>query len=584
MSTAKVIPNNPERNSGFEVHKPLADGVHFAGIAPIVHPHTQVATLDMRSRNPRKIRASGFDFRHCCNDGSAAVPFWAGLRTSVNLLKLRKMHVISVPLFNRSHVPAKRVTGDLVNAKRPLTQIAHKLVRADRVPGADVVRENHFGVRVQSKPCPLIAPISGRVNTHVLSVTADHRPEFVKLDKLGPDVADSGIKHPLRVLRCREHQRKNRVFVQAHDAGDGANAHSFQHHEQHLIYSVFVNRVSRQEWSGGGIAEGSRAGGTAITASFVAIEAELLNGLMLAFAARHGLFPLEFCGEKADNEVGSELWLTPRFGLALPTASTESRALLCSIKSRWWFYRNLDSLSGNANGNSCSAHCLSLLSGSPVSAGLSGLTPKSFVALLLSGFSGLRQNLHGSLFPRLRSRRQTHHSQCRIWAGFKHRQKGNTLHAPSCPSILLYFFDLPLLNKPLRDSVDSCQRVAVSFQNLSEFAQLIFYFCAGQWTPGIGYRGENFISQRCFLNRFSQFAQNRESVLQPTLFFALFAQKSRKHIHGLAKRQNASVNLLSFGKGIAQLLGCGFIGFSVALIRHRDFYFNAELNKCQLKK
>src|SRR5207253_6499888 len=82
-----------------------------------------------------------------------------------------------------------------------------------------------------------------------------------------------------------------------------------------------------QERSGSGIGKSDGAGCATITAGFVAVVTEFLNGFVVALAAGHGLFPLEFCGEKAENNFGSEVRLTPRFGLAPLTVTAANGAL-----------------------------------------------------------------------------------------------------------------------------------------------------------------------------------------------------------------------------------------------------------------
>jgi hypothetical protein len=102
--------------------------------------------------------------------------------------------------------------------------------------------------------------------------------------------------------------------------------------------------MSRKQRSGSGIREGRGTGCTAITAGFVAVVAELLDGFVVALTAGHGLFPLEFCGEKAENKFGSKVRLTPRFGLATAKGATDAVALLSNAYDlgRWLdgnFYR-----------------------------------------------------------------------------------------------------------------------------------------------------------------------------------------------------------------------------------------------------
>ncbi len=57
-------------------------------------------------------------------------------------------------------------------------------------------------------------------------------------------------------------------------------------------------------------------------------ETESFAGLVLASGAGHVVSPLAFCGETSQNRFSrSEAWVTPRFGLAPPTALTADGAL-----------------------------------------------------------------------------------------------------------------------------------------------------------------------------------------------------------------------------------------------------------------
>src|SRR5205807_2863780 len=70
-----------------------------------------------------------------------------------------------------------------------------------------------------------------------------------------------------------------------------------------------------------------------LNAAFTEV-AELLAGLVLAFAAGHGVSPLAFCEETSQNIFGSEAWVTPRFGLAPPTVTAADGAH--HQLANWW--------------------------------------------------------------------------------------------------------------------------------------------------------------------------------------------------------------------------------------------------------
>jgi hypothetical protein len=107
---------------------------------------------------------------------------------------------------------------------------------------------------------------------------------------------------------------------------------------------------------------------------------EFLAGLVLAFGARHGASPLAFCGETSQNILGSEAWVTPRFGLAPAPVSLGAGAL--SVRDyglrwhngyfhRWTVYSEADI--------DCDLHSIPPFSRRAVLRALRGsyLTPKS---------------------------------------------------------------------------------------------------------------------------------------------------------------------------------------------------------------
>src|SRR5947207_14782238 len=127
MNSAEVIPNHKQSNSRFQVKEFLADSVRLSGKAPNVHSYGQVSAFNMRSRDARKIGASRSHLGDCCNDSAAAVPFWACFRAPIDFLKLGKMNIGTVPLFDSTDITAQCVTGDLVGSHRSLAQVFDEL-------------------------------------------------------------------------------------------------------------------------------------------------------------------------------------------------------------------------------------------------------------------------------------------------------------------------------------------------------------------------------------------------------------------------------------------------------------------------
>lgn len=60
------------------------------------------------------------------------------------------------------------------------------------------------------------------------------------------------------------------------------------------------------------------------------VASKFLDNGVLAFDAYHGVSPLALCEETSQNSIGSEAWLTPRFGLA-PLTGTAANGALGSV-------------------------------------------------------------------------------------------------------------------------------------------------------------------------------------------------------------------------------------------------------------
>src|SRR5579862_286925 len=90
-----------------------------------------------------------------------------------------------------------------------------------------------------------------------------------------------------------------------------------------------------------------------------------------------GFSPLDFCGKKPHTHFGSGVRLTPRFGLAPPPVSAGSGALIVSYALGWGLNRDNYGLTVSKANLNREFHADSILSESPVAAGLSHLTPNS---------------------------------------------------------------------------------------------------------------------------------------------------------------------------------------------------------------
>jgi len=203
------------------------------------------------------------------------------------------------------------------------------------------------------------------------------RPDFVSLDEPSVDAANVGVPQlSAPFARCFE-QGKNCVLVYVRQSGDCTNGHSFEHHGKNLRgllrRDVVVSDLAVR------LAECSFAGlaAPALNAALTEVT-ESLAGLVLASFARHGFSPLDFWRKKPLNLIEVRMRASSASGLAPQPVCAGSGALNVSYVLGWWLDRDLYGLTGSE----CdldSDHAVSILSESPVYAGLSYLTPKSFL-------------------------------------------------------------------------------------------------------------------------------------------------------------------------------------------------------------
>jgi len=152
-------------------------------------------------------------------------------------------------------------------------------------------------------------------------------PNLITLHIPGADSPKATVHYAPRVHRCGIHQRENRSLVQARHAGDGANTHSLKHQREGfccgfrrgVVSSQLRNRFAECRFAG--------SAAPALNAALTEVT-ESLADLVLASEPGHEGSPLAFCEETRQNRFSrSKAWVTPRFGLAPPTARTADGAI-----------------------------------------------------------------------------------------------------------------------------------------------------------------------------------------------------------------------------------------------------------------
>src|SRR5438046_1367807 len=91
---------------------------------------------------------------------------------------------------------------------------------------ADAIRENELRIPIQRNPCVLIAG-DGVVTFHMLLLAVHERPNFVSLDLLGSDIADSGIKNGTAAFASQFETAKNGPLIHRCKPSRGVDSNAF---------------------------------------------------------------------------------------------------------------------------------------------------------------------------------------------------------------------------------------------------------------------------------------------------------------------------------------------------------------------
>lgn len=432
-----------------------------------MHANTQVGSLDMRRGNPAEVRPSDFDVWDRPYNVTAAVPA-ISVGATDDFVKLRKIHVLAEVFAHRADISVVLVGRDLIAATRALPKIANEGVSIDAIARADVMADEQLSFGVDGQPDHRASPFLGIAFIQVRLPRVDVAPHLIQLDKARRDILYFGVRYLASFFRGREHQGKDRVFVKPRKAGDRAHAHALKHELKYLRRSLGIGVVGAQLRSRSGERCFTRLAAPALNAA-LAVVSELSARSVRAIDAGHDFSPLDCCAEKSHNELGSGSWLTPRFGLAPQPVSAGSGALIVKGYGLRWYNGNIHrgALSSESDLNRDGHR--SILSESPVPAGLSHLTPKSL-------FRRRNVKLHRRFEGRLGS------AYCRPPSRFKlgrHNPISQriTTENPSLPSIspvrISDGFQFSGLRHAVHRRMDGCHVILVGLEIEAHFGKQI---------------------------------------------------------------------------------------------------------------
>jgi hypothetical protein len=339
MNTAEIVIREVQRDSGFQIFQLFRESIGQSGKPSHLHSHGQILPFHVRRADMFLIRVPLFNLGY-------RLKYWAWgvfgrvvmlAVIAVQLYKLRKVHICPKRPIHGVNVEPETVCSDLHSFGETLRKIVNKICSGSSGTLADKERRNQFCFGINGHKNPLVAKLGRVIFPHSALLLKAERPYFIALDKVAFQVPHALIHEPSAAFSGQNEQLHNRVPVQSRHALCRANGAAFNQALNRLHCFGFINPHGSERVNRFGVGKGCRAGRTAVTLDSVpSITAKLFNGGVLAFGAGHKAFPLDLCGEKAENNFGSEVRLTPRFGLVPASASTEAGTFAYRVNRLWW--------------------------------------------------------------------------------------------------------------------------------------------------------------------------------------------------------------------------------------------------------
>jgi hypothetical protein len=331
MNATEIVVREMQGNGGFQVRQLLAESVRQARQPAKLHSHGEVLPLHVASRNVACARVSDSHLGYRLRDPWWGVPPFVVLpKVSEQLHKLREVHIQPKDFRNGLGVEVEAIGGQLDLISKASVQIADETHGVCDAALSDAIGRDQFCVRIQRNENPLIAYFCAVLFANLALLLAHERPDFVALHIAAIEVAQLRIHQLFTSLANGFEQAHDGVAVEARQPFRGANRAAFKKALHRTRCRIGIGDHHGASQSFVGFAEGGITGSAApsLDAPFTE-KSESLAGLVLASYACHGLFSACAEREKPYNQLGSRVRLTPRSGLALPSAQTPDRAASC---------------------------------------------------------------------------------------------------------------------------------------------------------------------------------------------------------------------------------------------------------------
>jgi len=198
MNPDEVVMSEVQGQGALEVAELLGEGISQTGESTHLHPNGEVLTLNIRSGNELDFRAAHDRRRDRRLDAWWAIAGLSGSLRFVQLDQLGEVHACAMPrLFYGITVGREAVRRELDATGQAVVQIEDKGPGRWGIALSDREGGDQLAVGVHRYEDILIANLRSVAGGNALLLLPNIRPDFINLNKLGPNPLHPGIQEPL---------------------------------------------------------------------------------------------------------------------------------------------------------------------------------------------------------------------------------------------------------------------------------------------------------------------------------------------------------------------------------------------------
>jgi hypothetical protein len=230
MYSREVMMHVVQREHSDMVVQLFAKGVRQASEASHIHPHVEILTLDVGSRNKLVVRVADDIHALCAKTLRGAVAFLSFSGIAEHLNQLRIVYSFAKRVRNGSQIHLMAVRCQLDSIRQSACYILKEVRRIPRVPRTYRPANHQLRIGVDRRVRPnisLISPILEMLRLYVLRLGTHERPNLIDLDALSGNLANDGVMELITSRADLDKRSQHSTFGRASHTRRGSNGAAF---------------------------------------------------------------------------------------------------------------------------------------------------------------------------------------------------------------------------------------------------------------------------------------------------------------------------------------------------------------------